>query len=614
MSSWQLTLRQTLTANSNAIRFSARMGLLTLSGAMFALVPLLAQLEAGPTESDLTWIFITCVIVGSSGAICGVGMVKGFDRAIGTTFGAVLAIACDVVSSYLGKFAPYFVGVCIFVYCTTVFFMMEKHKADLGVHTYALMLSSLTFGLVLLDSYKIETGYVWRAGVWRTACIFIGCVLSLLFIAFFFPIRTLAVVHDTYCVILRQEADLLREIIHARARGDVKHSLRSIIYEGKDDDSIHKKYINITGKITAMSALIPNAQWELAYFSLDFDRRRLGDQRSYRVLSARLRRLATHVICMDEQLRIKPTPLPPNARTASKLVRIGNHIHDLLTLIALKLERVGRVSEGPAAVYLESSVFHLQTGSVRESQTAQATTTTTSAPAYVQGMAPTHAQPPTGRTPRESESARASGVVGGDSGTSSDGMLLEGGGVSPSELEVDADQDAPTYTGTGAGWDKHSTVNVHEQEALESAGEMSVADNDNFDAIWSARVKDVVEHMRVVAEGLVRKSGKQRFEDSLEHSERKQVLGRKYSVHNMGAWLVAGRSVAEAWRDQAGDLFTGLVVNATVQCMMVLQDAELLGELHIDGVVSENLNDLHMLSAGGGMHGQELKNIPEKGE
>mmetsp|Transcript_86829 Transcript_86829/g.218581 ORF Transcript_86829/g.218581 Transcript_86829/m.218581 type:complete len:511 (-) Transcript_86829:258-1790(-) len=311
------------------------------------LVALRLDLSPLIAPSGMVWIFITGVVVLSAAGDCvGQGMLKAFDRAVGTIAGGLGGMVMSafggmIKHSSMPWLEPYYtVGAmtCSFVICFCVWNSYAKRVKWMKDHSYIMIIGVITMGMIWLFAYA--TGESRREASSRINAILIGNALALVSLLVFQPGSALKVAHKSLVTCARTAADLAKDLCTARIEGRSLPYLSEIVVgDSNVQDEIHRRYTSLLNTTNKIRQVLPFAAWEPSFLNprrMWWASSQAGVQ--YRLMTSRMARIATTSIAIDTQIRAMSVAPRMQDEAAAATRELAENVHDLLHAGAAWLE------------------------------------------------------------------------------------------------------------------------------------------------------------------------------------------------------------------------------------------------------------------------------------
>ncbi|KAK1408325.1 hypothetical protein QVD17_39998 [Tagetes erecta] len=238
----------------NRVTFSLKVGLAVL------LVSLLILIQA-PYQvfgTTIVWSILTVAIMFEY--TVGTTLQKGFNRALGSLFAAVLAIAVAEFALTSGPVAePIIIGISIFMIGAVTSFM--KLWPTLVPYEYGFRVILFTYCLIIVSSYRI--GNPIRTSVDRIYSILIGATVTITVNTLIFPIWAGEQLHKELVQNFSSVADSLEECVKKYLdNGSNRPVFIKTLMDGFPDDLAYKKCQSTLNSLAELESLALSAKWE----------------------------------------------------------------------------------------------------------------------------------------------------------------------------------------------------------------------------------------------------------------------------------------------------------------------------------------------------------------
>lgn len=336
------------------------MGCQVISVGFVSTVLVAFRLDFSPliAPSCMVWIFITGVVVLSAAGDCvGQGMLKAFDRAVGTIAGGVCGMGMSAIGGMIRRSSmpwvePYYTVVamtCSFALCFCVWNSYAKRVKRMKDHSYIMILGVITMGMIWL--FAFATGDTWREASSRINAILIGNLLALVSLLVFQPGSALSVAHKSLVACARTAADLAKDLCTARIEGRSLPYLSEIVVgDGNVEDDIHMRYTSLLNTTNKIRQVLPFAAWEPSFLNPRKMWWASPQARvQYRLMTSRMARIATTSIAIDTQIRAMSVAPRMQDEAATATRELAENVHDLLHAGATWLEAALRGQDTAAS-------------------------------------------------------------------------------------------------------------------------------------------------------------------------------------------------------------------------------------------------------------------------
>ncbi|CAO2819149.1 unnamed protein product [Amaranthus hypochondriacus] len=241
----------------NRMIFPFKVGLAVFLVSLLVLIPATYQFFGG---NNLIWAILTTAImfeytVGSTFS-------KGFNRALGSSFAGILAMAIAQLALFTGSSigVPIILGVSIFIIGVITSFM--KIWPSLVPHEYAFRVTLFTFCLIIASGYRI--GHPIKVATDRLYSVAIGGIIAILVNVLVFPAWAGEELHKELVNSFFVLADSLQECVKKYIEidgSDNKIFSRTVVDEFPDEPA-YKKCRNSLISSNKFQTLANSAKWE----------------------------------------------------------------------------------------------------------------------------------------------------------------------------------------------------------------------------------------------------------------------------------------------------------------------------------------------------------------
>ncbi|XP_058100321.1 aluminum-activated malate transporter 9-like [Magnolia sinica] len=252
---WTQSLWEFAKEDRNRVIFSMKVGLSVV------LVSLLILIRA-PYHifgTNIIWSILTVAIMFEY--TVGATFNRGFNRALGSVFAGIIAIAVIQVIMYTGRVAePIIIGFSIFMIGALTSFL--KQWPSLVPYEYGFRVTLFTFCLIIISGYRI--GNPLRTAIERLYSIAIGGIVAVLVNVLVFPIWAGEQLHSELVKSFDSVADSLEECVRKYLKDDGSDQpefSKTVDDDFSDEPAFHqcRSTLNSSAKLESLAS---SAKWE----------------------------------------------------------------------------------------------------------------------------------------------------------------------------------------------------------------------------------------------------------------------------------------------------------------------------------------------------------------